>query len=380
MRFIQLFLPGIFLFCTLHFACKNDQPAGPSSNLSQKEEQLGIIDIQVTGSEAAIPHFTRGLLLMHNFEYEDAREAFLKAQATDSTFVMSYWGEAMTYNHPLWRQQDYEKGQAALAKLAASPEERKALAATALEKDFLGAVEILYGDGKKKDRDRQYSDFLANLYKKYPENQEIASFYALSCLGAVAVGRDDIAYEKGASIAQKVIEVNPNHPGALHYLIHSYDDPGHASLALNAANSYSKVAADAAHALHMPSHIYVAVGMWDEVVNCNIASWDASIKRMEEKGLGGDARSYHAIHWRMYGHLQKGQFDQAARLLEEVNGYINDESSKRSRSYHPWMKANYLVETGQWEAELAHTNVKTDDLNIRSQAALDYIAGMQAYK
>ena len=280
----------------------------------------------------------------------------------------------------MWRQQAYEEGQEALKKLADTPEARQAMAATELEKDFLRAVEILYGEGKKKDRDKEYSIFLGQLYEKDPGNEEIASFYALSCLGAVAVGRDDAAYEKGASIAKGVIAANPNHPGALHYLIHSYDDPGHAALALDAANSYSKVAADAAHALHMPSHIYVAVGMWDEVVNCNIASWDASIKRMNEKNLGGDARSYHALHWRMYGHLQKGQFETAAKLVREMDTYITDESAKRTRSYHPWMKANYLVETGNWDSPLAELSTNIEDLNIRTLATLDYVDGVKAHQ
>lgn len=347
---------------------------------TEASDQLGVIDIQFTGAESAMPAFTKGLLLLHNFEYEDSRTAFLEAQELDSTFLMAYWGEAMTYNHPLWRQQDYEKGQAALLKIGADPQIRAEKAATALEKDFLHAVEILYGEGKKKERDQLYSDYLAALYKQYPGNQEIAAFYALSCLGAVPVGRDNAAYEKGASIAKNIIKTNPSHPGALHYLIHSYDDPDHAALALGAANSYSKVAADAAHALHMPSHIYVAVGMWDEVVNCNIASWNASVKRMEEKGLDENARSFHAMHWRMYGHLQKGQFEKAANLIKEMDDYIQDESEKRTRTYHPWMRANYLVETGDWDGPYVDLTTKTDDLNIRSQAVLDYIKGMKAYR
>ena len=146
---------------------------------------------------------------------------------------------------------------------------------------------------------------MEQLSEKYPNNHEISAFYALSLLGSVPDGRDDAIYGKGAIIAKGIIEENPNHPGALHYLIHSYDDPAHAHLALNAANSYAKVAPEASHALHMPSHIYLAMGMWDEVISSNINSYQASINRMERKNLDNNARGYHAYHWLQYGYLQK---------------------------------------------------------------------------
>ena len=130
---------------------------------------------------------------------------------------------------------------------------------------------------------------------KYPEHHEVAAFYALSLLGSSKSRKDDDNYEVGAKIAQSIISENPHHPGALHYLIHSYDDPDHATLALDAANRYSKVAPDAEHALHMPSHIFVALGMWDEVINSNIASYEASVVRMKKKELDNDARGYHAM-------------------------------------------------------------------------------------
>lgn len=344
-----------------------------------KEDQLGKVEIQFTGDEEAQAPFKKGLLLLHNFEYEDARDAFLEAQKIDSTFVMTYWGEAMTHNHPLWRQQDYEKGNEALNKLAATVEERKEKAQTELEKDFLSAVETLYGEGSKYERDSSYSAHLGNMYKKYPDNQEVGAFYALSILGAVPVGRDEVAYEKGAKVVKGIIEENPNHPGALHYLIHSYDDPGHAHLAINAANSYSEVAADAAHALHMPSHIYVAVGMWDEVVTSNVASWNSSVNRMKAKELDNDALSYHALQWKMYGLLNLGRHEEAAQLIRDMNKYCSEKSSKSARRYLIGMKGNYLVETGDWESDIADFDMDREDMNISHRASFAFMEGMKAF-
>ncbi|MEM1321432.1 MAG: hypothetical protein AAGG75_14345 [Bacteroidota bacterium] len=357
-------------------ACQSPAP----ETKSDTSEKLGTISINFTGNEAAMPHFEKGLLLLHNFEFEDACTAFLKAQEADSTMAMAYWGEAMTYNHPLWREQDYEKGQAALAKWAETPEERQSKTTSALERDLLQSLDILYGEGDKKERDIAYNKFYSKLYEKYPGNQEVAAFYALSCLGAVTVGRDKAAYEKGAAIAQGILDENPNHPGALHYLIHSYDDPEHAPLALPAANSYSKVAANATHALHMPSHIYVAVGMWDEVVNSNLASWKASVRRMEDKDLSGKARSYHALHWLLYGYLQKGQYGKATQVMEDMKGYLEEEQAENMRIYLVGMKGSYLVETGQWDHPLADYETEIEDLNVRVQNVFHFLEGMKAHE
>ena len=199
-------------------------------------------------------------------------------------------------------------------------------------------------------------------------------------MGAVKLGRDVKAYEKGAAIAQSIIDENPNHPGALHYLIHSYDDPEHATLALSAAYSYSKVAPDAAHALHMPSHIYVALGMWDEVIASNIASWEASVKRMERKELDNDARSYHALHWLLYGYLQKGNMAKADKIMADMKGYFAELPSKQARNYMIAMKGNYLVDSEKWDSEFAKIEIDDTDLNIQFQAMNSFMDGYQAWR
>ncbi len=374
MKKLALFSTLVLVFF-LFSNCKSEKKPMPAG------DQLGELHFDFNGSGAAMPYFTKGLKLLHNFEFDDACKEFIKAQEIDSNFVMAYWGEAMTYNHPLWRQQDYEKGQAALAKLAGTPAERKAMAKAELEKDFLQCMEIMYGpEGTKKERDSMYSKHLEMMYGKYKGNEEVAAFYALSILGAVKVGRDYEAYEKGARIAQGILDENPNHPGALHYLIHSYDDPEHAPLALEAAFSYSKVAADATHALHMPSHIFVAVGMWDEVVKSNIASWEASVDLVQRDTTKKNFGSYHAFHWLMYGLLQKGQFEEAKQIMVDMNKYAQEKPTENARDYLISMKGNYLVESDDWESEIVDFTCDVKDLGHVAKAVNHWVEGMKARK
>lgn len=359
-----------FLFLVaLSLSCNQNKP---------KTDYLGVVDIEVSGNASALAHFEKGLLLLHSFEYQDAREAFQEAQIQDPKMAMAYWGEAMTYNHSLWSEQDYEDAVAALEPLKVIDLEKET---TPLERDFIQAVHLLYAPNTSKaERDVAYANFMEGLSKKYPSNHEVSAFYALSLLGSVPEGRDEALYEKGALIAKGIIEENPNHPGALHYLIHSYDDPDHATLALDAANAYAKVAPDAGHALHMPSHIYVAMGMWDEVVSSNINSYQASLNRMERKQLDNDARGYHAFHWLEYGHLQKGNKEEAAKMVRQMEQYAVEKPSKRGRSHLVFLKGTYLVETNDWESDIAQIPISITDLNVSIRSQYFFLEGMKAYK
>lgn len=370
-NFSSLLFSIIVLSC---LSCSNKQQEQAEKN------HLGELHFKVTGSPEALPHFEEGLLLLHSFEFQDARTAFQKARELDSNFIMAYWGEAMTYNHPLWRAQDYQKGRAVLDSVATRADAILKEKGTEIEQHLWKSLEILYArEGDKNARDKAYSAYLADLYQKYPDNHEVAAFYALSILAAVPVGRDDKEYEKGANIVKGILEENPKHPGALHYLIHSYDDPAHAQLALNAAFNYSKVAPDAAHALHMPSHIFVALGMWDEVVSSNIASWEASVNRMQRMDLDNDELNYHALHWLMYGYLQQGKYEAARKILKNMVVYSDTLPSERARSHVVDMKGSYLAESGDWESELADISVSLDELNIESRAEFAFMEGMKAF-
>ncbi len=368
-----------FILISIGFLTSCDYSTDKTIILTDDELHLGNIDFPVTGSEEAQPFFKNGTLLLHSFEYEDSRAEFLKAQELDPDFVMAYWGEAMTYNHSLWQRQDKESALDALNKLDELPDERVSKAVTEIEKDFMRAINILLGDGTKYDRDLAYSEYMQGMTEKYPDNHEVSAFYAISLLGSSRNGRNETLYDHSARIAQGIIAENPNHPGALHYLIHSYDDPDHAHLANTAADRYAKVAPDATHALHMPSHIYVALGSWDKVVTSNIASWNASVKRMEQKELGNDARSYHALNWLQYGLLQRGEYDQATELLKNMIQYTDENPSRSARVYLISMKGGHLVETDQWDSELADIQIDTEGLSIMGKSAYDYIDGLKAF-
>jgi tetratricopeptide (TPR) repeat protein len=359
--------------------CANEKKQDPTDDTALETDELGTIKIDVTGTAEAKEHFMDGLLLLHSFEYADAEAQFKKAQALDSTFVMAYWGEAMTKNHPLWRHQDTEEAQAILQKLAPDKTARIAMAQTALEKDLLQGAEILFGDGDKDDRDLLYRDHMETLQQKYPDNHEVSALYALSLLGTVKDGRDYEVYGKAATIAQGIISENNNHPGALHYLIHAYDDPQHAAKALQAANSYSRVAPDAGHALHMPSHIYVALGMWDEVIRSNIASYDASVERMKRKELDNDARGYHAFKWLMYAKLQKEQYDEALTQVKMMKQYCTEMPSPRARSHYAQMRALYLNESGRWDDPIATDTIDVSDLIVVLKAVDAFTQGNLHY-
>ncbi|HXG80544.1 MAG TPA: hypothetical protein VNJ05_01960, partial [Sphingomicrobium sp.] len=183
---------------------------------------------------------------------------------------MAYWGEAMTYNHPLWAYQDADKGRAALARLGPTPEVRRAKARSEKEAAWLGAVEALYGSGSKLERDRSYHARMMALHESDPSDVDARGFAALATLGLASQGRDVALYMRAAALLEEAFDANPDHPGVLHYLIHSYDDPQHAPLGLRAARRYAVVAPDAGHAQHMVSHIYLALGDWKAVEATNV--------------------------------------------------------------------------------------------------------------
>ncbi len=348
-------------------SCQKQKPA---------QDYLGVIELEVTGKKEALPHFEKGLLLLHSFEYSDSREAFRQASEADPNMAMAYWGEAMTHNHSLWHEQDFEEGMQAIRKL----EKIDLAKVTELERDFIGAVKILYeSDSLKSVRDKNYAAEMQRLSVKYPDNHEISAFYSLALLGSVEDGRDEQVYGQGARIAKGILNENPNHPGALHYLIHSYDDPEHAKFALNAADSYAVVAPDASHALHMPSHIYVALGMWDEVVSSNENSYQASLNRMERKGLDNDARGYHAYHWLEYGYLQQGRQEEARKLVEDMAKFTAETPSVRARTHMVFLKGTYLVETEEWTGAIADIPVEIEDLSVSTRSKYRFIEGMKAF-
>ena len=282
--------------------------------------------------------FERGLAALHSFWYEEAAKAFHQARELEPTFAMAYWGEAMTYNHPIWMEQDRD---AALAVLKALPKD----AGTPREREWIATVETLYGEGEKTARDTAYERALATLAARDPDDLEAQSFHTLSILGTMYRFADARKQMRAAAILEPLLARAPEHPGVLHYLIHAYDDPIHAPLGLRAARRYAQVAPSAHHALHMPSHIFLQLGMWDEAAKSNEDAWAASVAWVERAKLPSSKRDLHSLAWLQYIYLQQNRREDAKRLLNEVSaekGMSEKEQATRAR-----MLATWAVETGE---------------------------------
>ena len=266
-------------------------------------------------SDAAQTAFMRGLLLLHLFEYPAAAKAFEDAEKLQPDFAMAFWGEAMTYNHGIWNQLDAGTGSAALARLGATPAARAAKASTARAKAYLAAVEILYsGKGTKKERDARYCDAMQKLAATYPHDNDAQLFYALALMARNEGVRKEADYLQAAEIAQRSFRVNPQNPGAAHYWIHGMDDPAHATGALEAARALSKIAPDAGHAQHMTAHIFMALGMWDDVVTANINAMRVVNAQARTAGKP-EVDCGHYDEWLEYAYFQLGRRADALRTL-----------------------------------------------------------------
>jgi tetratricopeptide (TPR) repeat protein len=318
---------------------------------------LGVLDFPNSGAPEAQDAFDRAVKLLHSFEFSDARDAFVEAQEIDPGFVMAIWGEAMSRNYPIWARQERDEALEVLAKLAPKGERK----ATEREERYLEAVFVLFGEGDKPSRDIAYMNAMQKMYEDYPDDLEAAAFYSLSILGSV-YDRDFRTYMKAASIAEEVFAKQPKHPGAAHYMIHSYDDQIHAPLGLRAAREYSKIAPSASHAQHMVSHIYTSLGMWDEVVVANTASVRVSEEAMQRTGKDPANRSKHALHWLHYALLQQGRFDEAADALEMMKVDVVALPETYNRGHNAMMRAVDAIDDPRADRVLQPTDMTDLDL------------------
>ena len=349
---------------------------------------LGRIEFPTsTESSEAQQAFIQGMLLLHLFEYPFARDEFLKAQQIDPGFTMAYWGEAMTHNHPIWDRQDLPAGRAALEKLGVTPEQRITSTSLAREQGFIAAVELLYGSGTKAQRDLAYMRAMEQLAVRYPDDHEVQLFYALSLFGIEAGIRDTATYMMCTALAQDVFSENPEHPGAAHYLIHGVDDPVHAVLGLRAARALALMAPDAGHSQHMTSHIFTALGMWDDVVKANEVAVKVQNAMREEKGLS-ERHWGHYNYWLLYGYLQQGRLETALEVLKAAYGeaqadgkaptdplLLEPDRSLVGSVVQMW--ARYIIETRSWDSEVAGWSFNSGaayDPNLR----ISFVHAMQA--
>jgi tetratricopeptide (TPR) repeat protein len=269
-------------------------------------DRLGEIVFPNSGNRAAQAPFIRGVKLLHNFEYPAAVESFQAAEKADPRFALAYWGEAMAHNYTLWAEQHTDEARAVLSKLGPSPQARAAKAKTDREKMYLAAVETLYGPGTKFERDGLYADKMDALAEAYPRDVEAQTFDALATLGRSHGTRNEANYLKAAGILEELFPTHRSHPGVVHYMIHSYDDPAHARLGLKAARLYDKIAPESPHALHMTSHIFLALGMWPEAERANVQA-EAAANGMAAMHHEPPGACGHGFIWLVYAKLQQGE-------------------------------------------------------------------------
>ena len=353
-----------------------------------QETEWGSTEFENSGTEAAQEPFLRGLLMLHSFEYDDARSAFQKAQESDRDFAMAHWGEAMTHNHPIWMEQDREAALEALRDFASTPKARLQKAPTEREKAYLRTLHVLYGAGNqtpmdKESRDDAYEDAMADLAAQYPDDLNAQSFHALAILGTAHEGRDFATYMRAASIVEEVFDENPQHPGAAHYLIHAYDDPVHAPLGLRPARVYADIAPAATHALHMPSHIFFALGQWTRGANSNVDSYEAAKSKAKEANSGLSGGGFHALHWLHYARLQQGRYKEARSVFNTTQTHASDPKvSTGYANYMQWyMPVAYVVETQQWDQfddQKDEMSISADSLDTRGAVTLHAGRGLAA--
>ena len=316
------------------------------------QQQLGTVHFPVSCTPEAEKTFEKGVALLHSFWYEESEKTFQDAAKQDPKCAMAYWGEAMSLWHQLWNRPDAATIKQGAAELEQADELR---APTGRERDYIHALQAFYSNSAKADheaRARAYSAAMEKVYKKYPDDHEAAAFYALSLLASEPDDDTTFANRKQAgAILEKLFAEEPNHPGVAHYLIHTYDKPQLAQLGLPAARRYAQIAPAAPHALHMPSHIFARLGLWQDDINSNLASI-AATRKATEMHMGGEGHQFHAMDYLVYAYMQSGREAEALKVIEEVKA-MPPMKDMYGMGYDP--RTNALVAfPARYEMEMHH--------------------------
>ena len=312
--------------------------------------QLGTVRFPVSCSEAARQQAERGLALLHHMTYEGARATFAAATETDPDCAMGYWGQAMSFIHPLWSdppsEAEFEKGQA-LVREAKSRGQK-----SDWEQAYIAAVEAYYAPGRNRDEKTNLARFEAawqQVYEQFPKDPEAACFYALAHMATADPADKGYTKQKqAAEIAEQVRARIPDHPGAHHYIIHAYDYPPLAEDALEVARSYGEIAPEVPHALHMPSHIFTRLGLWQESIAMNQRSAAAALKHP-----AGDKISLHhphALDYLAYAYLQRAEDDEAQDILNKIKSVDGPIQAHLATAYtFAAVPARVALERHQWD-------------------------------
>ena len=318
----------------------------------QPADQLGEVSFSTSCVDDVGADFNRAVALLHSFEFEESRGVFTSIAERDSDCAMAHWGVAMTYYHPLWAppsESDLELGGAAAQKA-------QDLSATEREGAYVEAIAAFYRDYETLDhrtRARVYEDAMAKVHAVAPEDPEAEIFYLLAILSNADPTDKTYAVQKrtGGRAEELWVEM-PNHPGLVHYIIHSYDYPPLADDAVQAARRYLEIASAVPHALHMSSHIFTQLGLWDESIHANTLSALAARERGKRTGALAQAQlaEMHALDYLAYAYLQQGQDEKAREVLDHINSIEDLNWSNGVVAFNAGaVSARYTLERRQWE-------------------------------
>lgn len=328
-----------------------------TSEALHSDHALGKVEFSISCTPAAQAQFERGVALLHHMMYEQAEQAFTAITAEEPDCAMPYWGIAMTLFHPLWVGQPSDSE---VSKARAAIEKAKGLSASGRERAYIAAVEALYRDWQTVDYDdrlRAWAAAQQKVYRDNPEDLDAAAFYALARLATAPKGDETFSHQKDAGqLLEKLHEQAPHHPAGFHYLIHAYDNPVLAARAVEIARGYDQLAPSVPHALHMPSHIFVRLGLWQDTIAWNRRSADAA----KRQPVGGKTSLHyaHAMDYLIYAHLQRGEDQNAKRALAELSAIGNHQDNFVSAYGVAAGQARYPLERARW-AEAAMLPVRT---------------------
>ena len=346
-------------------SCKNNKPVVSKDAIRQLnlkrgnviscgpvDAQFGTVDFDMTCDAKAKKDFNLAVQLLHSFEYDEAEKVFAKVIDETPDCAMAYWGVAMCNFHPLWNPPDeaeLQKGARAItiANTISAKSDREA--------GYIIAIGAFYKDWDKTDHHTRcvlFEKAMEGLHAKYPADKEAAIFYALSLDAAARPADKTYANQKKAGdLLNALYKAEPNHPGIIHYIIHTYDYPGLAQQALPAARKYAQVAPSSAHALHMPSHIFTRLGLWDEAIQSNLQSVEAAQCYAEQADIPGHwDEELHGLDYLVYAYLQKGDNKKAEEQVTYVNTIkaVYPANFKTAYAFAA-IPSRYVLENKQWK-------------------------------
>lgn len=318
--------------------------------------QFGTVDFDMTCNASTKKDFNLAVELLHSFEYDEAEKVFTKVIDESPGCAMAYWGIAMSNFHALWNpptEEELQKGSRAIT--IANGIQKKSARETA----YINAIGLFYQDWNRKDHHTRcvyFEKAMEQLHATYPDDNEAAIFYALSLDAAASPTDKTYANQKKAGdILNALYAKAPDHPGIIHYIIHTYDYPGLAQLALPAARKYALVAPSSAHALHMPSHIFTRLGLWDEDIRSNLQSVSAAQCYTKQAGISGHwDEELHGLDYLVYAYLQKGSNKLAAEQIQYLESISTVQPANFKVAYaFAAIPARYVLENKQWKAAAA---------------------------